>query len=83
MGQHPLKKTQKLPYIETEIAQPPKQVQRSPRWPIKDKGHTYILVKRFFLILSLVKALGRVEVWGKIAIKKTNNQRFSFWEKHN
>ena len=40
---HPLPKIHwKLPCPETGIAQPPKQVHISPRWHMKEKGHTYL-----------------------------------------
>ena len=37
----------KVPYMETEIAQPPKQIHRSPRWHMKDKLHKYEFKKKY------------------------------------
>ena len=72
----------KIPYTETGIVKPPKQVEdlsveitclhRSPRWHMKDEGHTYLFQKRSLLMRSLVEALARFEVEVKMAV----------WAKH-
>ena len=53
---------QKLPYIETKIAQPPKQVHRSPMWHMKGNGQHYLFVKGSLLVEVLVRALEAVKL---------------------
>ena len=56
---------QKLPCMETRIAQPQKQVHRSSMWHMKDNGQGYLFCKRVFIDWSPVKELKAIEAGQK------------------
>ena len=65
-----------VPSMDTEIAQPPKQTHRSPRWHMKDKLHTYVFKKKILFDVKYCSSTGKGKSRLFDWLKKL------FWGKH-
>ena len=76
----PPKIRQKSSYTDTEITQPRKQVNRSPKWHIEDNGHGRLCVKTyFFFTMSCFSTRGSLS-GGKIAFFSNKSPKIISWK---